>query len=83
MLAAEGSHPGDNEEKYNVGIEYWFQDKFSLRVGERFNYDSDGFTAGGGLVLPIGEEFDLSVDYAYQEFGFLNEVHRFSLGLVF
>lgn len=81
--AAEGSHPSDNLEKYNIGFEYWFQNKFSLRAGERFNYDSDGFTAGGGLILPVGEEIDLTVDYAYQDFGFLNQVHRFSLGLAF
>jgi long-subunit fatty acid transport protein len=83
MVAAEGSHPSDNLEKYNIGLEYWFQDRFSLRVGQRFNYDSDGFTAGGGLMLPIGEEIDLSVDYAYQDFGFLEQVHRFSIAMAF
>ncbi len=82
-FAAEGSHPSDNLEKYNVGMEYWYQDRFAIRVGERFNYDSDGFTAGGGLRLEIGEDMELGVDYAYQDFGFLNEVHRFSFGLVF
>jgi long-subunit fatty acid transport protein len=83
ILGAEGSHPADNLEKYNFGAEYWFQDKFSLRFGERYNYDTDGFTAGAGLRLPIGEEIDLNVDYAYQDFGFLTQVHRFSLGLGF
>jgi len=82
-FAAEGSHPADNLEKYNVGVEYWYQDRFSLRIGERFNYDSDGLTAGGGLILPIGNEIDISVDYAYQDFGFLTQVHRFSIGMVF
>jgi len=82
-FAAEGSHPSDNLEKYNVGLEYWYQDKFALRFGERFNYDSDGLTAGGGLILPIGDEMDLSVDYAYQDFGYLTQVHRFTIGLVF
>ena len=82
-LAAEGSHPADNLEKYNMGLEYRFRDRFSLRFGERLNYDSDGFTAGGGLSLPIGRQIDMSVDYAYQDFGFLNQVHRFSIGLVF
>lgn len=82
-FAMEGSHPSDNLEKYNMGLEYWFQDRFSLRLGERFNYDSDGLTAGGGLLLPVGEEMDLTVDYAYQDFGFLTQVHRFSIGLVF
>jgi len=82
-ISAEGNHPSDNLEKYNAGLEYTFQNKFSLRVGERLNYDSDGFTAGGGLRLPIGGDMDLSVDYAYQDFGWLTQVHRFSIGLAF
>ena len=83
VLAADGSHPADNLEKYNFGAEYWFEDKFSLRIGERFNYDSDGLTAGAGLRLPVGEDIDLTVDYAYQDFGWLTQVHRFSIGLGF
>ncbi len=83
ILGADGNHPADNLEKYNFGAEYWFQDKFSLRIGERFNYDSDGLTAGAGLRLPVGEEIELAVDYAYQDFGYLTQVHRFSIGLGF
>ena len=83
MLAAEGSHPSDNLEKYNIGLEYRYLDRFSLRVGERMHYDSDGLTAGGGLSIPLGDEMDLTVNYAYQDFGFLNQVHRFSLGILF
>ncbi len=82
-FAAEGSHPADNLEKYNVGMEYQYLNRFSLRLGERFNYDTDGFTTGGGLILPLGEEMDIYVDYAYQDFGLLVEVHRFTIGLVF
>ncbi len=83
ILGADGNHPADNLEKYNFGAEYWFQDKFSLRIGERFNYDSDGLTAGAGLRLPVGEEIELAIDYAYQDFGYLTQVHRFSIGLGF
>lgn len=82
-LAAEGSHPADNLEKYNVGVEYWYQNKFALRLGERMNYDTDGLTAGAGMRLDIGEDMELGVDYAYQDFGFLTQVHRFSIGLLF
>ena len=82
-LAAEGSHPADNLEKYNAGMEYVFKERFSLRLGGRFNYDVDGFTAGGGLRLPYGEEGMLSVDYAYQDFGLLTEIHRFTLSFAF
>lgn len=82
-FAAEGSHPSDNLEKYNTGLEYTFRDRFSLRGGHRFNYDEDGFTAGGGLALPFGEESEISVDYAFQDFGILTQVHRFSMAFAF
>ncbi len=82
-FAAEGTHPADNLEKYNLGLEYWFLDKVSLRVGERFNYDSDGFTVGGGFLVGFGQNLEMMLNYAYQDFGFLNEVHRFSIGMIF
>lgn len=82
-FAAEGSHPSDNLEKYNSGLEYLFKDIFALRVGSRFNYDVDGFTAGGGLRLPFGEESEIRFDYAFQDFGILTEVHRFTMSIAF
>lgn len=82
-LAAEGSHPSDNLEKYNSGIEFVYKDIFSLRAGARFNYDSDGFTTGGGVRLPFGGERELRFDYAFQDFGVLTEVHRFTLVVAF
>jgi long-subunit fatty acid transport protein len=82
-FAAEGSHPSDNLEKYNAGLEYVFNERFSLRTGRRFNYDSDGFAAGGGLRVPFGEESEIRFDYAFQDFGILTEVHRFSMSIAF
>jgi hypothetical protein len=82
-LAAEGAHPSDNLEKYNTGLEYRFKEMFSLRVGSRFNYDSDGLTFGGGLRIPYGEDMELRMDYAYQDFGVLTEVHRFTMSMAF
>ncbi len=82
-LAAEGSHPSDNLEKYNAGMEYVFKEMFSLRIGSRFNYDADGITAGGGIRLPYGEDGEMRFDYAYQDFGILTEVHRFTMSLAF
>jgi hypothetical protein len=83
VVSLEGAHPSDNLEQYNAGIEYWYLDKFSLRVGNRFNYDADGFTAGAGMKWPFGEATEIRVDYSYQDFGFLREVHRFSFALAF
>ncbi|MEA2031065.1 MAG: PorV/PorQ family protein [candidate division Zixibacteria bacterium] len=82
-VAAEGSHPADNLEKYNSGVEFVYNNMFSLRGGRRFNYDSDGFTAGGGVKLPYGEDRELRFDYAFQDFGVLTEVHRFTMIMTF
>ncbi len=82
-VAAEGSHPSDNLEKYNSGLEYTWRDLVTLRAGGRFNYDVDGFTAGGGVRLPFGEDRDMRVDYAFQDFGVLTEVHRFTMSIAF
>lgn len=82
-FSAEGSHPSDNLEKYNSGLEYTYRNMFSLRVGGRFNYDIGGFTAGGGLKVPLGEDREIRVDYAYQDYGILTEVHRFTVSMAF
>ncbi|MCK4301980.1 MAG: PorV/PorQ family protein [candidate division Zixibacteria bacterium] len=82
-FAAEGSHPSDNLEKYNTGLEYVFKDRYILRAGQRFNYDIDGFTAGGGLRVPFSDDSDLRFDYAYQDFGILTQVHRFTMTIAF
>jgi hypothetical protein len=82
-FAAEGSHPSDNLEKYNAGVEYTFNDRFVLRAGSRFNYDEDGLTLGGGVRVPFGQDKELRFDYAYQDYGILTEVHRFSMAIGF
>ncbi len=82
-FAADGSHPSDNLEKYNAGLEYTFKDRLVLRVGERLNYDLDGLTFGAGFRLPFAQQGELKFDYAYQDFGILTEVHRFTLGVSF
>ena len=82
-ISLEGAHPSDNLEQYNAGIEYWYKERFAVRAGNRFNYDVGGFTAGAGLKWPFGEASEIRVDYGYQDFGFLREIHRFSLTVAF
>jgi hypothetical protein len=79
MLAADFNHPTDADERINVGAEYTIAKRIYLRGGYKFNYEEESFTAGGGLNLPI-TNYDLMIDYAFQEFGILGETHRFSLG---
>jgi len=81
-LSMEGSHPSDNLEKYSTGIEYTFRDMFSLRMGQKFQLDAGGFSAGAGVLLPISD-WNIRMDYAYFDFGVLESVHRFTLGMSF
>jgi len=89
IFAVQGSHPNDNLEKYNFGFEYWYNDRFALRAGKKFNYDyydsgdfGGGLTFGAGAKVPISA-MNLSVDYAYQDLGWLDSVNRFTFGLKF
>jgi hypothetical protein len=81
-FAMEGSHPSDNLEKYNAGLEYWYNDMFALRVGDRFEHDLSGVTWGLGFRVPWGER-KLSADYARQDLGVLGGVDRFTFSLSF
>lgn len=101
--ALQASRPNDNLEKFNSGLEYWFNDTFALRVGKKFNYDyvnngnlieetgfeerrdfdvTSGMTFGGGLRLPFSS-YTMQIDYAFQNMGYLDNVHRFSFDLRF
>jgi hypothetical protein len=41
-----------------------------------------GITFGGGIKIPVST-YSLQIDYAYQDMGFLDSVHRFSFDLKF
>ncbi len=99
IFSMEGSHPSDNLEKYQAGVEYWYLEKFAIRGGARLNNDLDadfriesgailrdpgvGLTGGLGLRWPVGEERELRFDYAYQDYKILTQVHRFTFSVVF
>lgn len=89
-LAGQFEHPGDNKERLNAGAEVTFSERFSLRGGYNFNYDTDAFTLGFGVNVPFAEKNSLRLDYAYADMGdmtdsssFLNQPHRFSLAFQF
>jgi hypothetical protein len=81
-FALEGSHPNDNLEKFNGGVEYWYNDLLALRVGKHFANDTGGFCAGTGLKVNLSQ-LKLGFDYAYHDFGYLTQIHRFSVRVKF
>ncbi len=85
-VAADAIHPNDNYEAVNVGAEYSFNELVFLRAGYKslFQKDSEeGLTLGAGLNYRLMSTVVLKIDYAYADFGVLQNVQRFSLGLRF
>lgn len=87
-IALDGNHPNDNSERLNLGVEYWYRKMAALRAGYKFRLgpdrsdDEEGLTLGLGIHLTFGNTM-LSLDYAFADFGYLNDAHRVSVGLKF
>ena len=87
-IALDGNHPNDNSERLNLGVEYWYRKMAALRAGYKFRLgpdrsdDEEGLTLGLGIHLKFGNTM-LSLDYAFADFGYLNDAHRVSVGLKF
>ena len=85
-IAADAGHPNDNTEYINMGMEYVFNKNIALRVGYKnlFTLDTEeGLTAGFGTKMKLAGGVALKIDYAYQDFGRLQNAQLFSLGLEF
>ena len=81
-IAIDALHPNDNFESVNTGFEYGFNELVFIRGGYKslFLADSEeGFTAGVGAHIRIGGTVILKADYAYADFGRLDNAQRFSL----
>ena len=85
-LAFDAISPNDYKEYVNGGLEYSYSDYFFLRGGYKGIGLSDsevGFSLGGGVNIPFDESFQMKVDYAYTDFGRLDNVQRISLSAYF
>lgn len=87
LIACDLLHPSNNTESLNVGLEYTFHGFVSLRSGynslfERDYQESGGLALGTGLKIYTGGTL-FSLDYAWRDFGILNDVSRISCGIRF
>ncbi len=85
-LGADAMHPSDDYESVNLGAEYLFEEFLYLRAGRKslFQQNSEeGFTMGVGVKQFLVGNMQLTVDYAYQDFGRLKYVQKLSLGVHF
>lgn len=84
--AVDAVHPNDNTEYLNTGLEYAWNEIVFLRGGWKSLFERDTeqrFTAGIGVHYRVVGELKLKVDYAYQDWGRLTNVHYLSFGIRF
>ncbi|GJQ62965.1 MAG: hypothetical protein SCALA702_20180 [Melioribacteraceae bacterium] len=85
-LAVDALHPNDNDESLNVGAEYQVMNVISLRGGYKslfLDSSEEGLTLGVGLNYDFAPNFGIVIDYAYQDFGILENTQHFSVGVKF
>ncbi|MCF8260655.1 MAG: PorV/PorQ family protein [Melioribacteraceae bacterium] len=82
-VAVDALHPNDNAESVNLGGEFVYDNLLALRAGysSLFRPDSEeGFTIGGGIYW---EKMGLRLDYAYESFGRLSNIQKYTLHFMF
>lgn len=80
LVAVDAVHPNNDVEYLNVGAEYSFNDLLLLRTGYKnmfMDSSEEGLSFGGGLRFSMGAT-ELLLDYAYHDFGILNDVQMFT-----
>lgn len=84
IATAEALHPNDNEESVNVGAECKIMNLISIRAGLR-NLglpDSEGnLVLGAGIAAGVFGNITFRLDYAYADYGRLEQAHRITIGL--
>ncbi len=86
LVSSDLLHPSNATESINAGVEYGYAGIFFLRAGYENSFEQDainGLTFGGGIDYVRPGSIGFRLDYAFSDWGVLEDVHRFSLGLVF
>jgi hypothetical protein len=86
VIAMDAKHPNNNYESINVGAEYVFAGNYALRAGYRSLFlteSEESMTLGAGVRYPILGGTMIYADYAFADFGILENIHKFSIGIDF
>ena len=77
-FSADAINPIDYTVYGGIGAEYSWNNMAFIRGGTKLFHDTAGMSLGGGLKWSIFE-----VDYAYVNYGVLEETHQFGISLKF
>ena len=86
LVTVDVNHPSNSTESVNLGAEYGVAGLFYLRGGYANLFEKDrsnGLTLGGGLDYYRRGSMGFRIDYAWSDWGILEESHRFSVGILF
>ena len=86
IFASDAMHSNDNSERINIGGEWMFLSTFAIRGGYRdlFLEDSEGgLVLGAGAKVGFSGTSYISFDYAWADYGRLNNANRFTVGIHF
>ena len=84
--AVDAVHPNDNTEYMNLGGEISYDNILFLRVGYKslFKENSEeGLTYGGGIKYPVMSNMSIYINYGFADYGRLDNVQFFDIGLIF
>ncbi len=84
--AIDATHPNDNTEYINSGLEFAWREIIFARVGytSLFMRDSEqGLTWGFGVQYGLPNVVQFRLDYGFADYGRLNNVQFFTLALTF
>lgn len=85
-LATDALRPSDNTGVVNLGAEIALYDLLFLRGGYKSlsrENSEEGLTYGAGLKYNMGAAGIVNIDFAYADFGLLDNVTLFSIGFTF
>lgn len=85
-VTVDATHPNDNTEYVNSGLEMAFEETIFARIGYKSAFllnSEQGLTWGFGLQYNIINQVGIKVDYASADYGRLKSIQFISLGLWF
>ncbi|MEW5797404.1 MAG: PorV/PorQ family protein [Bacteroidota bacterium] len=84
--ALDATHPNDNVEYVNSGLELAYDEMFFGRVGYKslfYEESEEGLTWGIGVMFALSNVNGIKVDYAFADYGRLKNVQYVSVGVTF
>ncbi|MEX2604028.1 MAG: PorV/PorQ family protein [Gracilimonas sp.] len=79
LVTGQLTNPSDNAERFSLGSEVTFMERFFLRGGYEFGVDEVLLpSAGVGFVFPVFE-YGLAIDYGFTTRDRLGSIHRFAV----